>query len=415
MTTVSPKKGHDPARVNEISEKLMENSEIASLISELSSSADDASELVKGLLQASINAGLKAEMDAHLGYGHSDRKTKAQVETAQENNHRNGSYTKTVNSGYGAVEVTVPRDRAGTFTPRMVPKGARRLTELDDMIISLYAGGMTVRDIQHHLATTLGVDMSPDTISTITDAVLDEVMIWQNRQLDEFYPVIFLDALRVKIRDGHRVVNKSCYMAVGVDMDGIKHILGLWIADNEGAAFWASVCADLANRGVQDVFIVCCDGLKGLPEAVETTWPNSMVQTCIVHLIRAANRWVSYQDRKAVSRALREVYTAANEDTARASLDAFEASELGRKYPQSVKVWRDAWERFVPFLQFPPAARRVLYTTNSIESLNAELRKATRNRGQFPNDTAAQKTLWLMICNIEQACRPASEESKAQH
>jgi len=183
--------------------------------------------------------------------------------------------------------------------------------------------------------------------------------------------VIFLDALRVKIRDGHRVVNKACYMAVGVDMDGIKHILGLWIADNEGAAFWASVCADLANRGVQDVFIVCCDGLKGLPEAVEATWPNSMVQTCIVHLIRAANRWVSYQDRKGVSRALREVYTAANEDTARAAFDAFEASELGRKYPQSVKVWRDAWERFVPFLQFPPAARRVLYTTNSIESLNA--------------------------------------------
>ncbi|WP_395890125.1 IS256 family transposase, partial [Corynebacterium urealyticum] len=360
---VSPKKGHDPARVNEISEKLMENPELASLISELSTSADDASDLVKGLLQASINAGLQAEMDAHLGYSHSDRKSKAQVEPVHGGNHRNGSYTKTVNSGYGAVEVTVPRDRAGTFTPKMVPKGARRLTELDDMIVSLYAGGMTVRDIQHHLATTLGVDMSPDTISTITDAVLDEVMIWQNRQLDEFYPVIFLDALRVKIRDGHRVVNKACYMAVGVDMDGIKHILGLWIADNEGAAFWASVCADLANRGVQDVFIVCCDGLKGLPEAVEATWPNSMVQTCIVHLIRAANRWVSHQDRKSVSRALREVYTAANEDTARDALDAFEASELGQKYPQSVKVWRDAWDRFVPFLQFPPAARRVLYTT----------------------------------------------------
>ncbi|MGV0433338.1 IS256 family transposase, partial [Corynebacterium sp. 20_84] len=256
MTTVSPKKGHDPARVNEISEKLMENPEIASLIGELSTSADDASDLVKGLLQASINAGLQAEMDAHLGYGHSDRKGKAQVETGGSN-HRNGSYSKTVDSGYGPVDVTMPRDRAGTFTPQMLPKGARRLTELDDMIISLYAGGMTVRDIQHHLATTLGVDMSPDTISTITDAVLDEVMLWQNRQLDEFYPVIFLDALRVKIRDGHRVVNKSCYMAVGIDIDGIKHILGLWIADNEGAAFWASVCADLANRGVQDVFIVC--------------------------------------------------------------------------------------------------------------------------------------------------------------
>ncbi|MBG9357840.1 IS256-like element IS1132 family transposase, partial [Corynebacterium diphtheriae] len=381
MTTVSPRKGHDPNRVNEISAKLMENPEIAELIGELSTSTDDASDLVKGLLQASINAGLQAEMDAHLGYAHSDRTAKAQLGTPDGGNHRNGSYTKTVNSGYSTFDVTMPRDRAGTFTPRMLPKGTRRLTELDDMIISLYAGGMTVRDIQHHLATTLGVDMSPDTISTITDAVLEEVMIWQNRQLDEFYPVIFLDALRVKIRDGHRVVNKSCYMAVGVDINGIKHILGLWIADNEGASFWASVCADLANRGVQDVFIVCCDGLKGLPEAVEATWPNSMVQTCIVHLIRAANRWVSYQDRKPVSSALREVYTAPTEDTARAALDAFEASELGRKYPQSVKVWRDAWDRFVPFLQFPPAARRVLYTTNSIESLNAELRKATRNRG----------------------------------
>ena len=297
MTKVSPKKNHDPARVNEISAKLMENPELASLISELSASTDDASDLVKGLLQASINAGLQAEMDAHLGYEHSDRKGKAQMDSASGANYRNGSYTKTVGSAYGAVEVTVPRDRAGTFRPQMVPKGARRLTELDDMIISLYAGGMTLRDIQHHLTTTLGVDMSPDTISTITDAVLEEVLVWQNRQLEQFYPVIFLDAMRVKIRDGNRVVNKACYMAVGVDMDGIKHILGLWIADNEGAAFWASVCADLANRGVEDVFIVCCDGLKGLPEAVEATWPSSMVQTCIVHLIRAANGWVSYLPR----------------------------------------------------------------------------------------------------------------------
>ncbi|WP_431831346.1 IS256 family transposase [Corynebacterium pseudodiphtheriticum] len=365
------------------------------------------------MLQASINAGLQAEMDAHLGYGHSDRKAKAQVGPAQVSNHRNGAYTKTVESGYGALEVTVPRDRAGTFVPKMVPKGSRRLrrTRRHD-----YLAVCRWDDRARYLPpsfTTLGVDMSPDTISTITDAVLDEVMIWHNRQLDDFYPVIFLDALRVKIRDGHRVVNKACYMAVGIDIDGIKHILGMWIADNEGASFWASVCADLANRGIQDVFIVCCDGLKGLPEAVEATWPNSMVRTCIVHLIRAANRWVSYQDRKAVSRMLRDIYTGANEDTARASLDAFQASELGRKYPQSVKVWRDAWDQFVPFLQFPPAARRVLYTTNSIESLNAQLRKATRNRGQFPNDAAALKTLWLMICNIEDK-RAAQRAKKAK-
>lgn len=352
-------------------------------------------------------------MDAHLGYGHSDRKAKDQVGPAQVNNHRNGAYTKTVESGYGAVEITVPRNRAGTFAPQMVPKGTRRLRRTrrhdylavrrwDDRARYLPpsfhhpGGGYEPGYDQHHYRR--GLRRGHDLAKPPTRRVL---------------PSDFLDALRVKIRDGHRVVNKACYMAVGIDIDGIKHILGLWIADNEGAAFWASVCADLANRGVQDVFIVCCDGLKGLPEAVEATWPNSMVRTCIVHLIRAANRWVSYQDRKAVSRMLRDIYTAANEDTARASLDAFKASELGRKYPQSVKVWRDAWERFVPFLQFPPAARRVLYTTNSIESLSAQLRKATRNRGQFPNDAAALKTLWLMICNIEDK-RAAQRAKKAK-
>lgn len=231
--------------------------------------------------------------------------------------------------------------------------------------------------------------------------MLDEVLVWQNRQLDEFYPVIFLDALRVKIRDNGRVVNKAVYMAVGVDMDGIKHILGLWVANNEGAAFWSSVCAEIANRGVEDVFIVCCDGLKGLPEAVEATWPDSMVQTCIVHLIRAANRWVSYGDRKAVSAGLCAVYNASNADTAKAALDEFAASEMGKKYPQSAKVFCDGWDKFIPFLQFPPAARKVIYTTNSIESMNSELRKATRNRVQFPTDAAALKTLWLMICTIE--------------
>ncbi|WP_160310046.1 IS256 family transposase, partial [Corynebacterium striatum] len=192
----------------------------------------------------------------------------------------------------------------------MVPKGSRRLTDVDDMIVSLYAGGMTIRDIQHHMATAMRVDISHETISAVTDAVLDEVMVWQNRQLDEFYPVVFLDALRTKVRDDGRVVNKSAYMAIGVDLDGIKHILGLWIAKEEGASFWAQVCANLSNRGVKDVFIVCCDGLKGLPEAVEATWPNSMVQTCIVHLIRAANRWVAYGDRRGVSAALKKIYTA---------------------------------------------------------------------------------------------------------
>lgn len=226
--------------------------------------------------------------------------------------------------------------------------------------------------------------------------------------------MIFLDALRIKVRDGGRVVNKSAYLAIGVDMDGVKHILGIWLAKEEGASLWAHVCANLASRGVQDVFIVCCDGLKGLPEAVEATWPHSMVQTCVVHLIRAANRWVAYADRKTVSAALKKVYTAPNEATARAALEEFAESELGVKYPQSVKVWRDAWERFVPFLQFPPMARKVIYMTNSIESMNNELRKATRNRVQFSHDDSAIKTLWLMICNIEdkRAAKRAKQGAK---
>ena len=412
MTVVSPKKHSDTERVADISRRLMENPETAKLIQELGESTADANELVRGLLQATINSGLNAEMDAHLGYVNGDRAAK---EAAGQANSRNGSYPKTVDSAYGPVDISVPRDRAGTYMPRMVPKGSRRLTDLDDMIISLYAGGMTVRDIEHHLATTIGVNLSPDTISAVTDAVLEEVTAWQTRQLDEFYPVIFLDALRVKIRDNGRVVNKAVYMAVGVDMEGIKHILGLWVATNEGAAFWSQVCAEIANRGVNDVFFVCCDGLKGFPEAIQATWPDSMVQTCVVHLIRAANRWVAYGDRKEVSKHLRGIYTAVNEDEARSALDEFEASELGQKYPQSVKVWRDAWDRFIPFLQFPPAARKVIYTTNSIESMNSELRKATRNRVQFPSDSAAVKTLWLMICNIEdrRAARRAKEGAKA--
>ena len=412
MTTMTKRDPKDKARVDAMEKRLMENPEIAKLIDDLGTSTTDANDLVRGLLQASVNRGLNAEMDAHLGYTKGDRKTKAEVD-AGGGNFRNGSYEKTVDSNYGPLTVKVPRDRVGSFVPRMVPKGARRLTDLDDMIVSLYAGGMTVRDIQYHLQSSVGVDISPETISTITDAVLDEVIEWQNRQLDEFYPVIFLDAIRIKVRDSGRVVNKACYMAVGVNMDGVKHILGLWIASQEGASFWARVCAELSNRGVKDVFIVCCDGLKGLPEAVEATWPDSMVQTCVVHLIRAANRWVAYGDRKAVSAELRAIYTAANEADARKALDTFKASELGKKYPHSVKVWEDAWERFIPFLQFPPAARKVIYTTNAIESLNNQLRKATRNRVQFTNDESAIKTLWLMICNIEDR-HAAKRDKEAQ-
>ena len=265
----------------------------------------------------------------------------------------------------GDIDLQVPRDRAGSFEPRLVPKGSRRSGGLDEMIISLYAGGMTVRDIQHHLARTLGTELSHDTISKITDEVAEEVKAWQARPLEEIYPIIYLDALVVKVRDGHHVRNKAAHIAVGVDLDGVKHVLGIWVQATEGAKFWAGVCAELRNRGVRDVLIVCCDGLTGFPEAVEATWPQATVQTCTVHLIRAAMRFVSYTDRKKVAAALRPIYTAPTVEAAETELLAFADSDLGRRYPAAVATWENAWERFIPFLAFPPELRKIIYTTNA--------------------------------------------------
>jgi len=351
--------------------------------------------LLKGMLRATLERGLEAELSDHVGYDRGD------PDASMFSNSRNGSFPKTVATEIGDIELTVPRDRQGTFSPMLVPKGVRRLDGLDAMIISLYAGGMTVRDIGHHLASTVGTELSHETISKIVDAVADEVLAWQQRPLDALYPVVYLDAIIVKVRDGGHVRNKAAHIAIGVDFDGIKHVLGIWVQTTEGAKFWASVCAELANRGVRDVLIVCCDGLTGFPEAIAATWPQATVQTCVVHLIRASMRFVNYTDRKAVAAALKPIYTAANDDGALIELEAFEATPLGKKYPSTVKAFRDAWERFIPFLAFPPALRRVIYTTNSIESLNYQLRKVTKNRGHFPNDAAAVKLLWLAICNIE--------------
>jgi transposase-like protein len=350
---------------------------------------------VPELIKAALERGLQAELSDHLGYDKGDPDARFFP------NSRNGTTPKTVLSEVGDLDLAIPRDRAGTFTPQLVPKGSRRLGGLDDMIVSLYAGGMTIRDIQHHLASTIGTELSHETISKITDEVLDEVLAWQRRPLESLYPVIYLDALVVKVRDGAHVRNKAAHIAVGVDMDGIKHVLGIWVQQTEGAKFWAGVCSELANRGVKDVLIVCCDGLSGFPEAIEATWPQATVQTCVVHLIRAATRFVGYQDRKKVAAALKPIYTASTADAALEALLDFQASELGRKYPNTVKTFEDAWERFTPFLAFPPALRRVIYTTNSIESLNYQLRKITKNRGHFPNDQAVVKLLWLAICNIE--------------
>jgi len=369
------------------------------------------------LVKAVLERGMDAELTSHLGYERGDRGGHG------SGNSRNGTTPKTIGTEVGDIGLDQPRDRNSTFGSALVPKGARRLGGLEDMIISLYAGGMTVRDIQHHLAATLGTELSHETISNITEAVAEEVTAWQSRPLEACYPVLYLDALVVKIRDGAHVANRAAHIAVGVDLDGIKHVLGIWIQASEGAKFWASVCSQLANRGVKDVLIVCCDGLTGFPEAVEATWPQAAVQTCAVHLIRASMRFVSYNDRKAVAALLRPIYTAADEDAALMALATFADSNLGKKYPAAVASWENAWERFTPFLAFGPALRKVIYTTNSIESLNYQLRKIIKNRGHFPNDAAATKLLWLAIMNIEdkrarerakEAGTPKGQPRKAQ-
>jgi putative transposase len=349
------------------------------------------SEMVKTVLER----GMQAELSDHLGYEKGDRAGHG------SGNSRNGTTPKTVATEVGSIALDQPRDRQSTFASALVPKGARRLGGLEDMIISLYAGGMTIRDIGHHLVSTIGTELSHETISKVTEAIEAEVVAWQNRPLEAFYPVIYLDAIVVKIRDGAHVANRSAHIAVGVDMDGVKHVLGIWVQASEGAKFWAGVCAELANRGVKDVLIVCCDGLTGFPEAIEATWSGALVQTCVAHLIRASMRFVSYTDRKAVAGMLRPIYTAATEDGALMALAAFADSTLGKKYPAAVSTWENAWDRFTPFLSFGPALRKVIYTTNAIESLNYQLRKVTKNRGHFPNDAAAVKLLWLAIRNIE--------------
>lgn len=359
------------------------------------------------LIKAVLERGLAVELTDHLGYDKGDPAGRGVP------NSRNGSTPKTLVTEVGQVPLDVPRDRVGTFAPALVPKGATRIGGgLDDMIISLYAGGMTVRDIEHHLARTLGTEISRDTISKITDGVLEEVKAWQTRPLDPVYPVVFFDALVVKVRNANVVTNKAAHIAVGVDTDGIKHVLGIWVQSAEGATFWAGVCAELANRGVSDILIACCDGLTGLPEAIEATFPFTVVQTCVVHLIRAATKYVAYADRKAFCAALKAVYTAANADAAQLALLELADSPLGRKYPAAIAVWERAWDRFVPFLAFPPAVRKVIYTTNSIESLNYQLRKIIKNRGHFPSDDAVIKLLWLAIRDIEDKRARAREKER---
>lgn len=350
--------------------------------------------LLSQVTKAVLERALAEELTDHLGYEKGDRAGWG------SGNSRNGITPKRLHTEIGTLDLEVPRDRNVSFEPRIVPKGTSRLDGFNERIIALYARGMTVRDIRAHLAEIYDVDVSPDLISKVTDAVFEELEEWRNRPLDSVYPIVYIDALNVKIRDGI-VSNRPAYLAVGVDVSGYKQVLGLWIgkSEGEGSKFWLAVLTELKNRGVSDVLIVCCDGLRGLPDSIEAVWPQAVVQTCVIHLLRGSFRFGSNDARKKIAQGLRPIYTAATLEAARAALDEFEVG-IGTKYPAIVRLWRDSWETFTPFLAFPPEIRRVVYTTNMIESINYQLRKVTKNRGHFPNDRAALKLLYLAIRNI---------------
>jgi len=343
--------------------------------------------LVDELKKALSERILNAELDEHLD-----------AESAEGNgNHRNGYSSKSVLTGTSKVTLAVPRDRAGTFDPKLIAKYQRRFPDFDDKIISLYARGMTVREIRGHLEELYGIDVSPDLISSVTDAVLEEVAEWQNRPLDACYPLVFFDAIRVKIRDEGFVRNKAVYIALAILPDGAKEILGIWIEQSEGAKFWLRVMNELKNRGLSDTLIAVVDGLKGFPEAINGVFPQTIVQTCIVHLIRHSMSFAAWKDRKGVAKALRAVYRAVDAKAGQAALEEFEAGPWGKKYPAIALSWRRNWDLVIPFFAFPEAVRRIIYTTNAIEALNSKLRRAVRTRGHFPSDDAASKLLYLVL------------------
>jgi transposase-like protein len=342
--------------------------------------------------KALIERALGAELGYHLG------QPPAPEDTA--GNHRNGTSAKTVLTGEGSVRVDIPRDRNGSFEPLLIPKHERRFTGFDDKIIAMYARGMTMREIQGFLLESYGVEVSPEFISSVTEAVMAEVNAWQSRPLEPMYPVVFFDALRVKIKEDAVVRNKAIYLALGVQRDGCRDILGLWIEGSEGAKFWMKVFNDLKTRGVNDILIAVTDGLKGMPEALGAVFAATTLQTCIVHLIRNSLEFASWKDRKAMARALRPIYTAATAEAAQAELEAFERGSWGIKFPTVAPAWRRAWSHVIPFFAFPPDIRRVIYTTNAIESIHSQLRKIIKSRGHFPSDDAASKLIWLALRNI---------------
>jgi transposase-like protein len=350
-----------------------------------------------------IERALGAELTHHLGY------PPGATKPSDATNHRNGTSGKTVLTDDGTVDIAVPRDRAGTFVPQLIPKHERRFTGFDDKVIALYARGMTVREIQAFLREMYAVDVSPVLISAVTDAVVAEVTEWQARPLEPMYPVVFFDALRVKIRDEAVVRSKAVYLALAVLPDGTRDILGLWIEQTEGAKFWLKVFNDLKTRGCHDILVAVTDGLKGMPEALAVVYPATTLQTCIVHLIRNSLELTSWKDRKPLASALRTIYTAPTVEAAEAALHEFAAGPWGQRFPTVVKAWRQAWTHVIPLFAFPPAVRRVVYTTNALESVHARVRKIIKTRGHFPTDEAATKLIWLALRNI------TAEWSKAAH
>jgi len=349
--------------------------------------------LLKQLTKKLLERAMQAEMTEHLGY------EKHAPAGRKSGNSRNGTYQKNVKGEFGNLDISVPRDRDSSFEPIILPKGESRFTGFDDKIISMYSRGMTTRDIQAHLEEIYGVEVSPTLVSQVTQAVTEEITLWQNRPLDEVYPIMYLDAVRVKVRHDGRVINKAVYLAIGVTFNGVKEVLGMWTAETEGAKFWLQVVTELKNRGVKDIFIACVDGLKGFPEAIEAVFPKTQVQLCIVHMVRHSLNYVSWKQRKEVADDLKQIYQAPTVQQAEANLEQFEA-KWDTTHPTISKSWRRNWERIIPLFSYPPEIRKAIYTTNAIESLNMSLRKVTKNRGSFPSDEAMLKLLYLALKNI---------------
>ena len=349
--------------------------------------------LLKQLTKALVERALQAELTTHLGYEKHD------PEGHNSGNTRNGSSNKRLKGDFGTVEIEVPRDRQASFDPKLVPKGQTRFQGFDDKILSLYARGMTTREIQGHLEEMYQVEVSPTLISNVTDAVIEEVKAWQTRPLDAIYPIAYLDALVVKMRADGRVENRAVYVAIGINLEGQKEVLGLWTSANEGAKFWLQVLTELQNRGLKDIFIACVDGLKGFPQAIETVYPKTTVQLCIVHLVRASLNYVNWKERKRVAQELKSIYRAVTLEDAERQLAAF-AAQWDQRYPSISALWRRNWQGVIPFFQFPPEIRKIIYTTNAIESLNMSLRKAIKIRGAFPSEDAALKVMYLALRNL---------------